>query len=76
MKVYATKLNSDGDVILIEWASKKVFESGHSWVDPQFISVATTSDLDVYEFPYEKGMVVYSQDQIDSHNLLNAQYKK
>jgi hypothetical protein len=75
MKVYATKVN-DGQVILIEWTSQKAFERNQSWIDPKFIQVATTKDLDSYEFPYEKGMVVCGQDRIDGHNLLHSQFIK
>lgn len=74
MKVYAT-VKQEGEVKLLSFSSQKAFMAEHSWIDPQFISIALSSDLELYEFPYEGGMIVVTQDQIDSHNLLHKQYK-
>tara|TARA_R110000782_G_scaffold164160_1_gene256172 strand:- start:1057 stop:1323 length:267 start_codon:yes stop_codon:yes gene_type:complete len=73
MKVFAT-VSNNGDVRLCEWTSKKAFEVNQSWIDPKFINVATTEDLNDYNFPYEKGAIIYSDEQIASQNLLHKKY--
>ena len=75
MKVYATTINKDGSVGLRTFPSKKAFEAIWSWCDPRWIAVATTVDLETYEFPYERGMVVRDEYQIASHNILHDVYK-
>lgn len=75
MKVYATT-KILGEVTLLEWASKKAFQDAHSWCDPKFINIATTDDLNSYEFPEKGGFIVYTDDQLASHKLLHELYLK
>ena len=73
MKVFATKVEGE-KVVLVEWPSKKAFETVESWRDPKWISVATSEDLGFYKDPYEAGSVIYSQERIDSFNLMHDKY--
>lgn len=76
MKVYGAKVNCYGNVVLCTFPTKAAFELSESWIDPKWIRIATTKDLAAYEFPYEKGMVVYTEEQIAAWNKLHEAYKK
>lgn len=74
MKVYATA-KIDNEVQLLEWDSVKEFEKNESWVNPKFINVATTKDLENYaDFGEYKSMVVLTKDQTASCQLLKETY--
>jgi len=73
MKVYTTELK-DGEVILNVYPSQKAFRETESWVDPRFINVACTEDLEGYEFANEKTCIVYTDIEIKSQLLLRDVY--
>ena len=71
MKVYAVE-KTDTGLVLREWESKAAFQSDNSWIDPKFVRVVTSGDLqdDHYDFPLGTGFIVYTDDQIKAHDML------
>ena len=75
MKVYATT-KIEGTVTLLEWPSQSAFTKVEGWCDEKWINVATTNDLEGYEFPEKGGFIVHTEDQLASHALLHELYLK
>ena len=71
MKVFTVTSNG-----LKVWDSIKKFESENRWCDPVFIRVCTTKELINYEFPYQSGMIIHSDEEIKAENILHEQYLK
>lgn len=69
MKVYTTE-EREGTVVLTVYKSMKAFTSENKWCDPKFINVATTKDLDGFEFANEKSMIVYTDIENESRLML------
>ena len=75
MKVYATELKNNGEMILVTWPSMKAFSQTESWADDRFINVMTKNDVLAFcSYPYYAGMVIWGDDLIASHNMLHTKY--
>jgi len=73
MNVYTTEL-VNGVVELTKYPSCKAFLSENNWCDDKFINVATTKDLEGYEYANEKSMIVYSDEQRKSQLMLRDMF--
>jgi len=75
MKVYATSVAPNGDLVLIEWPSIKVFNAVESWCDERFIHINTAKELAEFRSePFRRGMVIETSLRARSHNRLHAKY--
>lgn len=75
MKVYAV---SAGGLKIFD--SIKQFESLESWIDEKWMFIATTKDFKdpslFWEFPLERGYIVYTDEQAEAHDLIHQEYLK
>jgi len=75
MKVYATELKNNGELVLITWPSAKAFNKTESWIDPRFVQVVTTAEvIGLYSYPHYEGMVIRGEAHIASHKMLHEKY--
>jgi hypothetical protein len=77
MKVYATTINDDESLELLIWDTVKAFEDNYSWVDPRWISIATSRELkEMYCYKWDGyGFIQKDAKHIASYNLLHDVYK-
>ncbi|MEI8659303.1 hypothetical protein [Vibrio sp. Hal054] len=86
-KIFAIVKNDADQLQVVSWSSRAEFrKTGHSFLDEQFIAIATTDDykergifadtLAIECEPVEGFSLAKTEEEVNAHNLLNAALKE